>query len=1620
MQKLGRVVPGKLTSFLWSVLVLPLVLTAGEVPSEVDVLVAGGTTAAVEAAVAAKASGKSVLLVSPRPYLGEDTAGRLELAPIPAADEPMAAKAVFRPTPDGAKTRTTVMFDEPTEVTRIEMVTLERGWGKDTCRTKECHFIYSEDGKTYSEVIPLKVVMNYGPQGSFLWRADQNRKVKLVAVGATRGAQAKRIGVEDLKIFRRCAPGTKRAPTPLEAKTALDERLIAAGVPYLTGGMGVDVLFDADRRVSGAVFATRGGLRTVRAKCTVDASVHGTLLKLAGGALAPLPETVRLSRVVLSGERPAAPGLEVEELPRTLAARIQKRGKAFEPVTARFYRCSFDWRTDDTPRGWAAADMRARDLTWTLRQIDAADELTVPVRTCAKDVPGLVYLPVGGTLSRFETPEPKMPVVLPKRKSPILATCDVCVVGAGTAGAPATIAAARAGAKTVAVDYMYGFGGLGTLGMIGYYWYGTICGFTDEVEKGIAALGAAVPGVGKREWWRREAVKAGAEAFFGSMAYDVMKEGDKVVGVVVATPYGTGVIRAKTVVDATGAADLAAAAGERTAYIGADELALQSAGLPPRVPGYTYVNSDFGYANDNDVTDTTLFLRRGRLGAKGEWDVAQIVGTRERRRLVGAFAVQAEDVLNERTFPDTIATGSTDFDTHGPTVADVCFLSPATDKHVFRLNVPYRALLPAKTDGLLVCGIGASAHRDAQPFLRMQADVQNIGYAAGRAAAMSAATGKPPRAIDVKALQRHLADIGSIPAAALEWKDNFPLSDADWKAAVAAVGDGFRGAPLVLTDRTRARRDLKAAFAAETDPKRRLCFAQTLGMLGEADGAAVLAENLSRPAKEFVQVVPEDAKRFGKRMSNRDAQLVALARTRSSLAVPVVRAEVERLTPSNAGLTHVRALALACDALRDAALAPGLAAALREKGLGGRARASADELPPLGGFTRTDGPFERTVCQRELSLARALYRCGDKDGLGRRTLEAYAVDPRGTYAAHARAVLAEKCPAARPQAPDRFDWNGFRVAPLCGGTVSRVGGTVAVTVKPNEPWSGVTMVSPTPVDLTRHGYVAVAVTNRSAVPAQIILHAKNRTNPDRSLQGSVNLAPFAAGEVKVSTLSLRSFPTDLILPGMRDYESGRKGSAIDPSRLEVFCVFGARTSREVEFSVLSFRVEGAGSAPKRVEARPDFFPFVDRFGQYAHADWPGKVHDEKELAEGRAAEERFLAAHAESPIPGADRFGGWGAGPQLKATGFFRVEKVDGKWWFVDPDGHLFYSQGIDCVRYGSATGTTKRERFFSWLPAKDDRRFDCCRGLVKWIAPHGFYSSPSNVPYASFDFACANLVRLDGERWLEAARDRAHRRLKAWGLNTIGNWSDEATCRMGRTPYVATVGTAYNFPKKLPRSKGWWGPLPDVYDPGFPDHVRRGLHRVAAWAKDDPWCLGVFVDNELSWNEEPETLKAAQRYYEVVTRAFREEFPNHLYLGCRFMSNPGEGMMRLAAEHCDVVSLNVYNHRPAIPYPASVRDRPAIVGEFHFGALDRGMFHTGLVPTANQAERAVAYGKYVRDCLADDRIVGAHWFQYRDQAFTGRNDGECFQIGFLNAADAPYPEMVEMSRTLARELYAR
>ena len=129
---------------------------------------------------------------------------------------------------------------------------------------------------------------------------------------------------------------------------------------------------------------------------------------------------------------------------------------------------------------------------------------------------------------------------------------------------------------------------------------------------------------------------------------------------------------------------------------------------------------------------------------------------------------------------------------------------------------------------------------------------------------------------------------------------------------------------------------------------------------------------------------------------------------------------------------------------------------------------------------------------------------------------------------------------------------------------------------------------------------------------------------------------------------------------------------------------------------------------------------------------------------------------------------------------------------------------------------------------------------------------------------------------------------------------------------------------------------------------------------------------------------------------------------------------MDVAAKYCDVISANMYCMKPtrrAMIAKWGV-DKPHMIGEFHFGALDRGMMHASLIPSRDQDDRAAKYRDYIKDALGSSMIVGAHWFLLRDQPLTGRRDGECFQCGFIDVADTPYRELVEAARSVAAGLY--
>ena len=404
------------------------------------------------------------------------------------------------------------------------------------------------------------------------------------------------------------------------------------------------------------------------------------------------------------------------------------------------------------------------------------------------------------------------------------------------------------------------------------------------------------------------------------------------------------------------------------------EVRDEGVGIARNTMGTGYANSDIGFVDDTDAADVFYFGLRSRLSLpENTWDQAQVINSRERRRMIGAFYMTAADVVCGRTYPDIIT---------------------------------YRCLLPKKLDGLLVTGLGISAHRDAMPILRMQPDVQNQGYAAGTAAAMAVKNGTAERDIDVKALQRHLVDMKILTPSDLEMKDNFPLSDAEIDQAVSEIADDYKGLPVVMADRARAVPRIRGAYVAAEGEAKTL-YAHVLAMMGHPDGTKeLLAKFKSMDWDKGWNY--RGMGQFNRSVSWVDSYAIALGRAKAKEAVPALIEKAAQLN-ERSEYSHFRAIARALEEIGDPAGIDVLADVLKRPGIGGRWQTMGANPPVVPGYQNAAGDWERTLSLRELCLARALYRLGDTpDKLGRRTLEAYAADPRRTYAKHAQMVLQKR------------------------------------------------------------------------------------------------------------------------------------------------------------------------------------------------------------------------------------------------------------------------------------------------------------------------------------------------------------------------------------------------------------------------------------------------------------------------------------------------------------------------------------------------------------------------------------------------------------------------------------
>jgi hypothetical protein len=639
------------------------------------------------------------------------------------------------------------------------------------------------------------------------------------------------------------------------------------------------------------------------------------------------------------------------------------------------------------------------------------------------------------------------------------------------------------------------------------------------------------------------------------------------------------------------------------------------------------------------------------------------------------------------------------------------------------------------------------------------------------------------------------------------------------------------------------------------------------------------------------------------------------------------------------------------------------------------------------------------------------------------------------------------------------------------------GQTLQIETGHEQNWPGITIQGPqNGWNLSSYGRLTMKVTNTGDQPVKVECRVDSTGDENRTTV-SVTLQPSESKALDVPLLPPISDAIKEKLYGMRG-NPGRlaAGNSFSPKEITQLIIFVNKPDKNHSFQITDIRAEGEPIAANwrdmDVEA---FFPMIDEMGQFVHDDWPGKMDSVAELKQSVEIEDQDLAAH---PGPNDwNQYGGWVSGPKLEARGFFYARKVGKMWWLVDPEGRLFWSHGVDCV--GHRQGTTPisdREFYFADLPAENSP-FAVFYGRGSW-APHGYYKDKG--PYRTYCLLGANLMHKYGSDWYDKAAERSHRRLRSWSMNTIANWSDSGIYLMRKTPYVVSISNGSD--RKIEGSSGYWGKFPDPFDPVFRQSLKTSMAAERGRSANDPWCIGYFVDNELAWGEElslaeaalmsppdqaakqqflkdlkskyksieklnevwettyesweamrqsqtaPDAKKAredlaafysriAEQYFRVCREAVKEVAPQQLYLGCRFAWS-NDLAANAAAKHCDVIGYNLYRDDVSdFALPDGV-DMPVIIGEFHFGALDRGMFHTGLRPVENQDARAAAYKSYVTGALANPCFVGSHWFQYSDQATTGRGDGENYQIGLVNICDQPYPETIKAVREIGNSMY--
>ncbi|WP_036692154.1 hypothetical protein [Pedobacter glucosidilyticus] len=341
---------------------------------------------------------------------------------------------------------------------------------------------------------------------------------------------------------------------------------------------------------------------------------------------------------------------------------------------------------------------------------------------------------------------------------------------------------------------------------------------------------------------------------------------------------------------------------------------------------------------------------------------------------------------------------------------------------------------------------------------------------------------------------------------------------------------------------------------------------------------------------------------------------------------------------------------------------------------------------------------------------------------------------------------------------------------------------------------------------------------------------------------------------------------------------------------------------------------------------------------------------------------------------------------KLKATGFFRTEKVKDRWWIVDAEGYLGTNVSVNAISPGASI---RNKEAFNHLFKNEDL-------------------------------------------WMKNTTQE----LQKMGFNSSGSWSrNDLIIKNNKTekPFVYSLNLSFmaSYGKKrggtfvVPGHTGFLGNAIFVFDPDFEKYCDEQAQKLVAY-KDDPNLFGYFTDNELPFNlknldgylsiKNPQDYgyQAAKkwltdkgieqaditdehrkaflayvgdRYFSIVSKAIKKYDANHMIIGSRFYSGEKNipEFMKAVGKYLDIVSINYYGvWTPTKSFMAKWTEwsgKPFIITEFYTKGMDSGLPNISGAgwQVKTQEDRGKAYQNFCLGLLESKNCVGWHWFKYQD-----------------------------------------